>query len=179
MKTNTCIYVGNLGMYNEGYLVGGWLELPVSEDKLGEFLRDTVKINEYYMEYFFDSCESDLPIELEPHLFLSNIYILNECIKEIENLTDYEYEALCAYLLSSFCTNDLKDDIEFIKNGDYIFDSNIKDHSDYAYDLLREYLEIDVLRWLVGYINLDDLGKDLTNERTGGITPYGYFEIFK
>lgn len=137
MKTNTCIYVGNLGMYNEGYLVGGWLELPVSEDKLGEFLRDTVKINEYYMEYFFDSCESDLPIELEPHLFLSNIYILNECIKEIENLTDY------------------------------------------AYDLLREYLEIDVLRWLVGYINLDDLGKDLTNERTGGITPYGYFEIFK
>lgn len=174
MKTNTCVWIGNLGMYNEGYLIGGWLELPVSEDELDEFLKDTVKINEYYDEYSLFSYESDLPIELETCSF--NIYILNKCIKKIEQLTDYEYEALCAYLSSGFST-DLEDDIEFIKNRDYIFVPNIEDCSDYAYDVLVEYSGFDDFRWLVNYIDLEELGKDLMDGRECEITPYGYFEI--
>lgn len=173
--TNTCVWIGNLGMYNEGYLIGGWLELPVSEDELGKFLKDAVKINEYYMEYFFDDHESDLPIDLGSYLY--DIYTLNKYIEEIEELTDYEYEALCAYLLSDLSTGDLEDDIEFIKTRNYIYDSNIKDCSDYAYDFLIDQLGRDTLRWLVNYIDLDELGKDLMNERNCEITPYGYFEI--
>lgn len=36
------VYVANLGKYNEGELVGAWLDLPQSRAKIDEFLRDTV-----------------------------------------------------------------------------------------------------------------------------------------
>ena len=36
------VYIANLGKYNEGELVGGWLSLPQSREKIDEFLRDTV-----------------------------------------------------------------------------------------------------------------------------------------
>lgn len=28
------IYLTNLGKYNEGYLIGEWVELPITEDEL-------------------------------------------------------------------------------------------------------------------------------------------------
>ena len=48
------IFVTNLGRYNEGYLVGKWVKLPVSEDKLNEVLKE-IGINEYYEEYRYVS----------------------------------------------------------------------------------------------------------------------------
>ena len=36
------VWIGNLGKYNEGYLVGDWLELPKSEKEINDFLRDVV-----------------------------------------------------------------------------------------------------------------------------------------
>ena len=36
------VYIANLGKYNEGELVGAWLDLPQPRAKIDEFLRDTV-----------------------------------------------------------------------------------------------------------------------------------------
>lgn len=36
------VYVANLGKYNEGELVGGWIDLPVPEAKLDRFLEEVV-----------------------------------------------------------------------------------------------------------------------------------------
>ena len=36
------VWIGNLGKYNEGELVGEWLELPVSKKELNTFLREKV-----------------------------------------------------------------------------------------------------------------------------------------
>lgn len=36
------VWIGNLGKYNEGYLVGNWLELPKSEKEINDFLRNVV-----------------------------------------------------------------------------------------------------------------------------------------
>ena len=35
---NISIYITNLGKYNEGYLMGEWVKLPVPADKLDEVL---------------------------------------------------------------------------------------------------------------------------------------------
>ena len=40
------IFITNLGKYTEGYLIGKWVKLPVSEDKLNEVL-EAIGINEY------------------------------------------------------------------------------------------------------------------------------------
>ena len=44
------IYLTNLGKYNEGYLIGKWVKLPVAADKLDEVLEE-IGINEEYEEY--------------------------------------------------------------------------------------------------------------------------------
>ena len=36
------VWIGNLGKYNEGELVGDWLKLPVSEQELNRFLKEEV-----------------------------------------------------------------------------------------------------------------------------------------
>ena len=36
------VWIGNLGKYNEGELVGEWLKLPVSKQELDTFLREKV-----------------------------------------------------------------------------------------------------------------------------------------
>ena len=41
------IYLTNLGKYNEGQLVGEWVELPVTEEEL-EKVFERIGINEVY-----------------------------------------------------------------------------------------------------------------------------------
>ena len=53
------IFITNLGKYCEGYLVGKWVKLPISDDKLDEVLKQ-IGINEYYEEYFISDCENDI-----------------------------------------------------------------------------------------------------------------------
>lgn len=69
------VWIGNLGKYNEGELVGEWLELPVSKKELDTFLREKVglqltqeEVNKLlaengvcYEEYMINDYETDLP----------------------------------------------------------------------------------------------------------------------
>lgn len=52
------VFVGNLGRYNEGDLVGAWLELPYDEEELDRWLRDSVAVDEAHEEVFI--MDSDL-----------------------------------------------------------------------------------------------------------------------
>ena len=36
------IFITNLGKYCEGYLVGKWVQLPISDDKLDEVLKEII-----------------------------------------------------------------------------------------------------------------------------------------
>lgn len=39
------VWIGNLGKYNEGEIVGDWLTLPVYKDELDNFLREILGLN--------------------------------------------------------------------------------------------------------------------------------------
>ena len=45
------IYLTNLGKYNEGELVGEWVQLPISNEELQKVF-ERIGINEVYEEYF-------------------------------------------------------------------------------------------------------------------------------
>ena len=53
------IFITNLGRYNEGYLVGKWVKLPVCEDVLDKVLKE-IGIDEYYEEYFITDYENEI-----------------------------------------------------------------------------------------------------------------------
>lgn len=84
------VYVGNIGRYNEGSLVGGWATLPMGRDDLDAFLRDRVGIDgERYEEYRID--DFDLPDWL-PAGRLSPLVFANVAL-QADDIPFYAYEA--------------------------------------------------------------------------------------
>ena len=53
-------YITNLGKYNEGYLVGKYIDFPINEQELAEVLKE-IKIDKRYEEYFFTDYDGDYP----------------------------------------------------------------------------------------------------------------------
>lgn len=81
-------YITNLGKYNEGYLIGRWIDFPISEEDLDEVLQQ-IGINEEYEEFFFTDWEDDFGMELGEY---ENIDDLNELAEELQNLDSYDLE---------------------------------------------------------------------------------------
>ena len=103
------VWIGNLGKYNEGELVGEWLELPVSKKELNTFLREKVGLQltqeevekslaetgNCYEEYMINDYETDLPIKISEYENLDNLNLLATIS---ENVSDME--AVNAYVES-------------------------------------------------------------------------------
>ncbi len=114
------VWIGNLGKYNEGELVGGWLKLPVSNEELKTFLREEVELQltqaevdealardgVCYEEYMINDYETDLPIKVDEYSSISMLNLLAMASERINNLNAIE-----AYIESQNI-----DDIEEIIN---------------------------------------------------------------
>ena len=125
------IYLTNLGKYNEGELVGEWVQLPISNEELQKVF-ERIGINEEYEEYFITDYECDF-YEIGEY---ENIDTLNEIAEKIDNL-DEEQEQVVKVLMSE-CGYDLDDAIEKAENGDYRIYSNCDNMTDVAYAVVDE-----------------------------------------
>lgn len=97
------IYVTNLKKYNEGALVGEWVDLPHEdiESVINKISNDGAD------ELFITDYESELEgLEVGEY---DNIETLDSIMQEVDNLTDSELLAFQAYLLNgSSLVKDLK-----------------------------------------------------------------------
>ncbi|KAA9290010.1 MULTISPECIES: antirestriction protein ArdA [Aerococcus] len=84
MEQEIRIYLTNLGKYNEGYLIGEWITLPISDDELAESF-ERIGINEHYEEYFITDYEA--PFEIGEY---TNLESLNNLACELEDIEEYE-----------------------------------------------------------------------------------------
>ena len=82
------IWIGNLGKYNEGELIGEWVDLPC-DDFDGVFER--IGINERYEEWFIADYENDYGIEVGEY---ENIDSLNELAERLEDVDEEIFGAL-------------------------------------------------------------------------------------
>ena len=101
------VWIGNLGKYNEGELVGEWLELPVSKKELDTFLREKVGLQlkqeevekaltedgVCYEEYMINDYETDLPIKVSEYSNLNMLNLLAKASEKVNNM-----EAVEAYI---------------------------------------------------------------------------------
>ena len=149
------VFITNLGKYNEGYLIGEWVDLPTTEEELEEVFK-RIGLNEQYEEYFITDYESDYNVEVGEY---ENIIELNEKLQDIE---DYDYEKVCAMFENGEFT-----DLDEIINSldDYDFKEGWTG-ADYEEDMVRNcYPEIAKALetgWLSSYISIDydEIAKD-------------------
>jgi antirestriction protein len=158
------VYVANLGLYNEGKLMGDWLNLPTSNNEIDAFLKTKVGLNKQYEELAIHDCESDFNLgEYE------NLYDLNVLAVKLEQMSDAEKT-----LASVYCdANGLKDI------------SSILNACEQINDLL--YVELDMDSWgskeeKLGYALLDEVNSGLKAvleqcKLGDGVSAYTYFDF--
>ena len=153
------IYLTNLGKYNEGYLIGEWVSLPVDDEELEE-VKKRIGINEYYEEWFITDYETDIDgVEVNEY---SNIDTLNELAEKLEELSNDEWklDIVSACMSEGYSLDDAIDRIDDC----YIW-FNCSDMEDVA----REYCDTCGLleampENLQNYFDFASFGRDMSFE---------------
>ncbi len=148
------IFLTNLGKYNEGELVGEWIDLPVDDDFEQAFedigISDEPDENgNYYEEYFITDYEA--PFSIGEY---DDIYELNELAEELEDLDVDEdiFEAI-----SQECSDE-REALDIVANGDY-YVYNCDSMEDVARELFGD--SINNISNPENYFDYESFGRDL------------------
>ena len=165
------IYITNLGRYNEGYLVGEWVKLPINKSDLCRVL-DRIGINEQYEEYFISDFES----------FFDNLHIseyasisdLNDLAGKIDSLADCDIDKLAAVLESEGCTDisTIKEIIENLDSFDLLEDVD-DDEALGVYYAECGCIFHNVPENIQRYFDFESYGRDIRLELSCCYTSYG------
>lgn len=167
------IFITNLGKYVEGYLVGKWVQLPISDEKLDEVLKQ-IGINEYYEEYFISDCENDIIGLSDVISEYSSISVLNKLAQRIEELSADDAKKLGAVLEYEACTSveevlailDKLDEFELV--------IGVSDDETLGYYYAEELGGIEIPEHLKNYIDYEALGRDVRLENSCLYTSFGF-----
>ncbi len=176
MNTNIRIYIANLGKYNEGELVGEWIDLPATEEELEElFVR--IKVAHYdedgeYVPYYEE--DGIIYEEVAIHDYETTISGLNigewDNIDELnelaESLEDADIEIIEAIIEATGC--DLQEAID--KQDDVTFYGNMS-LLDVAYEIVEECYDLPEIaqRYFDYEAFARDLGFDGYCETSNGV----------
>lgn len=164
------IFLTNLGKYNEGDLVGEWVDLPVDDDF--ESVLEDIGINDEYEEWFITDYENDYGYEVGEY---DDIFELNEVAEKLENLDEDQAQMVSAMIDGGYA-NDINDAIDRL--DDIIVYPNCHDMTDVAYEYIDqigiENLGRDTLE---NYFDHEAFGRDMGFDGTFLEYDGGMFEI--
>ena len=146
------IYLTNLGKYNEGYLVGEWVHLPVSDDDLRAVF-DRIGINKEYEEFFITDYENS-PIRIDEY---DSIEQLNFLAEKMENLSETEQTVLRYFL--NYESLGFREAVEELEKENYFYYTDIDNELDLGM-VIAEYWTIP--EYLANYIDYEAIGRDFT-----------------
>lgn len=93
------IFAQNLAYYNEGKIVGDWLNLPQSPEVIDKYLNDVVKVDKEHEEYEIADVENDTPFPYSS-IQWSNVKDINNLALIFSTLNEFQKEAVEAYLIT-------------------------------------------------------------------------------
>ena len=164
------VFLTNLGKYNEGELLGEWVELPVSQEELTkvfdriQICHDKVDYSDEcgnpYEEYFITDYETDIEgVEVGEY---SNLNELNEIAEQLDELEEDAQEAIQAMLLDGHTFNEA---LEKASNGDYIIYYDCDDMIDVAIEIVKECRYLNgVSETVARYFDYEAFARDLDIE---------------
>lgn len=157
------VYITNLGKYNEGYLIGKWLELPTTDEEIKNVLKEIGIDGVLYEEYFFTDWEVIDGIEISEY---SSLKELNEIAATLENLNEVDLGICQCLMKNENCTLD-----EAIEKKDNRIIINLEKNitldecSNLAYSYINEiYGDVSDLsrETLERYFDFKSFGRDLS-----------------
>ena len=162
------IYLTDLQSYNEGDLVGRWVNLPMDDDELSQALSEILKDGELvsgsdnHEEYFITDYEWD-EFEFKTVSEYENIHTLNTSLQELEPLQEDELQSV-EFLLQHSLVQTISEAIEQL---DRVIIYQEQTMNDIAYDFIEECYEIDKLPSIIANnINYEAIANELIMDGT-------------
>lgn len=166
------VFITNLGKYNEGELVGKWVELPVYDDELAEILdeiqicHDDVKyynsVGAPYEEIFITDYEcDDIPdLKIDEH---ASIDTLNELEEDLESLSEEDIDAINIIVNEAGYT--VEEAMDIVNANEYLIYYECYNMTDVAYAIIEENGTLNnVPEILSRYFDYEAFGRDLKLE---------------
>ena len=162
------VYLTDLSAYNNGYLVGKWINLPLSDETLHMAINEvlcegeTAVGDEDHEEWFITDYEWD-DLEFCEVDEYENIFELNSNMELLSGL-DCDKLKSVAFLLNEGITIDIEDAIQ--RSEDVTIHNN-QDMEDVAYELLEECYGVPSLPSIVANnIDYERVARDLEYDGT-------------
>lgn len=179
MEDNNTVFsafITNLGKYNEGYLVGKWVEFPTTQEHMKEVLAE-IGINEEYEEYFITDYESNVSGLTENLGEYENVNLLNYLAHKVqEEVCDLSmFESILEYGEHTGSAEEL---INLTDNLDkFYFMPEVANESDLGYAWVHNMgmydEELKKMGNLADYIDYEAYGRDISLEEGGVFTDAG------
>lgn len=166
------IWIGNLGKYNEGELVGEWVDLPCDDfDEVFE----RIGINDEYEEIFIADHENDYGYCVGEY---DNLDMLNEVAETLEGLSDYECDVYESLHDDGYNHDEV---IEIIERENYICWWNCNSMSDVAYSAFEASGQLAEIEKVMSsyYVDWDSIGRDMDIEGSFYPCGNGYVEVLR
>lgn len=158
------IYLTNLGKYNEGELVGKWVDLPISEEELEATLEEIGIDGERYEETFITDYETDINgLKVGEY---DSIEELNELVEVIEA---NDPEAVEALIYFGYDTAD-----EIAEYIDDVLSFEGSDDYDIGYYYAIECGCLDIPDNIQNYFDFEAYGRDIEMEGNFYFANNGY-----
>lgn len=171
-------FITNLGKFNEGEIVGEWINFPIKQEEFQKVL-DRIGINENYEEYFFSDYDTNISGISDALGEYANADELNYLAARLQKIDSYDYEKWYAIV---------EDEMDLPQNGvpglinltfnldRYDLFTNVFDEEDYGRYIIQESGRFD--RWkiedLLDYIDYEAYGRDASINEGGTFTERGY-----
>jgi antirestriction protein len=159
--TNIRIWLGHLGAYNAGYLIGRWVDLPKSDEEMQEIYEELMSQAARKGEHGDEFDVFDLEVNIHGvYKDLSRLGLreLNELAERLEEMKDYEIEAL-SYVMQ--IVDNVPEAIEAIEGGRYLVLSNVENLEDLGRRHVEEFNSLEIPEALENYINYEVFGREL------------------
>lgn len=177
MKNHIDIWLGNLGKYVEGELIGEWINLPITAEEFQESL-NRIGINKEYEEYFIADFDTAFGADLHIGEY-SNIEELNYLAGRLNELSEYELEVFESALSLGNYTDygTIKGIINLTYNLDcYLLYSGVLNEYDLGYYWIEESgtYNTEAMGHLSCYIDYESFGRDIALDEGGHFGSFGY-----
>ena len=177
------IFVTNLGKYNEGELVGEWVELPITREKREEVFRrigigSTDQFGQPYEEWFITDYDSEIDGLTNGFGEYESLNELNYLGSILNDLKGWEVTKLEAIIESGLeMTSSPMEMINLVKDMDsFIFYEDVSSDYELGEYLIPEFFDTKIMGHLENYIDYEAFGRDYRLETESEFVAGGFVE---
>jgi antirestriction protein len=168
------IYLTDLAAYNNGFLIGEWVSLPLDPAKLTYKIREILvegqlqcKSSQHHEEWFITDYEWEDDLSLLKVDEYADVFALNDLVDELSSLDEHELLQVQFLLYEGYDMRYSIDNHDDVSIYDYRSSNSFKDvYELLAEDLVDEGCFGEIPANLINYIDYSAIGRDLSFDYT-------------